>query len=61
LRVPAGVRIVKNLIRETRGPAKRTGIRIGPAVGSVELLDNAFDGLATNILDQRHAARPPSE
>ena len=53
------VRIVKNVIRDTRGPAKRTGIRIGPAVGSVELLDNTFAGLATDVLDQRNAAPPP--
>ena len=47
------VRILRNEIRETRGPAKRTGIRIGENVGPVELEDNTIEGFASAIADQR--------
>jgi parallel beta helix pectate lyase-like protein len=47
------VRILRNEIRETRGPAERTGIRIGPDVGRVELDRNKIEGFADAIVDQR--------
>ncbi len=47
------VRIVGNIIRETRQPLSRTGIRIGKDVGAVELDRNTIEGLATPIADHR--------
>ena len=47
----------RNVLRETRGPARRTGIRIGPRVGAVELADNRVMGFATILADQRKKAR----
>lgn len=47
------VRILGNEIRETRAPAKRTGIRIGADVGRVELVGNKIEGFADAIVDQR--------
>jgi polygalacturonase len=44
-----------NEIRETRGPAKRVGIRIGAAVGKVSLSNNTIEGFAQPLLDQRPA------
>jgi hypothetical protein len=42
-----------NVIRETRGGAGRTGIRIGAKVGAVTLRDNRIDGFASPINDMR--------
>lgn len=42
-----------NEIRETRGPAKRVGIRIGAAAGKVSLSNNTIEGFAQSLLDQR--------
>jgi hypothetical protein len=42
-----------NEIRDTRGPAKRTGIRIAAGVGTVALTDNQIEGFAQAVLDQR--------
>ncbi len=47
------VRILRNEIRETRGPAKRIGIRIGENVGAVELAGNTVEGFAAAVTDQR--------
>ena len=47
------VRIVGNLIRETRMPAQRIGIRIGRQASQIELRDNTIEGFATTMLDQR--------
>lgn len=44
-----------NEIRETRGPAKRVGIRIGAAAGKVSLANNTIEGFAQSLLDQRPA------
>ncbi len=44
-----------NEIRETRGPAKRVGIRIGAAAGKVSLSNNTIEGFAQPLLDQRPA------
>ncbi|MFO0881655.1 MAG: right-handed parallel beta-helix repeat-containing protein [Gemmataceae bacterium] len=43
----------RNRLTETRGPAKRTGIRIGASVGAVTLRDNDITGFATALDDQR--------
>ena len=42
-----------NTLRETRGAAKRTGVRIGAKVGTVEMKDNRVEGFATPFADQR--------
>jgi len=44
-----------NEIRDTRGPAKRTGIRIAASVGKVALNDNQIEGFAQAVLDRRTA------
>ncbi|MEO2048553.1 MAG: right-handed parallel beta-helix repeat-containing protein [Pirellulales bacterium] len=45
--------LVSNILRETRGPAKRIGIRIANEAGAVTLEKNTIEGFATNVLDQR--------
>lgn len=47
------VRIVENQLLESRGPAKRTGIRIGKDVGEIELKSNELTGFAKDLTDQR--------
>ena len=47
------VRIAGNMIRETRQPMQRIGIRIGSETERIELADNRIDGVATDVLDQR--------
>jgi parallel beta-helix repeat protein len=42
-----------NEIREERGPANRIGIRIAAGVGSLQMPDNRFIGLARAVLDSR--------
>jgi hypothetical protein len=42
-----------NHLRETREPARRTGIRIGSDVGAVALSDNRLEGFKTEIVDLR--------
>jgi hypothetical protein len=51
-----GLVLSQNSLRETRAPASRTGIRIGPQVGAVELHDNRITGFATPQADQRKKA-----
>lgn len=48
-----GVTITGNRLAETRGPAKRTGIRLGPETRDIHLADNHFQGFATEIADLR--------
>jgi hypothetical protein len=48
-----GLVLRDNTLRETRGPAARTAIRIGPRVGEVELKDNRAVGFAHAVKDQR--------
>ena len=48
-----GVRIVRNEIRDTRGPAQRIAIRIGPEAGAVELIENTIEGFAADVQDER--------
>ena len=50
------IRLVGNTITETREPARRVGIRIGEKVGKVDLAENQFSGVATEILDRRAKA-----
>ncbi len=45
--------LVGNEIRETRSPARRVGIRIGPQVGPLVLKNNQIDGFWRAVLDQR--------
>jgi hypothetical protein len=52
-----GVVLSGNHLRETRGPASRIGIRIGPRVGAIETKDNRIAGFATTIADERKKAR----
>jgi hypothetical protein len=52
-----GLVLTGNVLRETRGTASRTGIRIGPRVGSVELKGNDIDGFAMPVADQRKKGR----
>jgi len=47
------IRLIGNTITETRGPARRTGIRIGDKAGKVELVENRIRGFASEIVDQR--------
>lgn len=50
------VTIVGNHIRETRKPGNRVGVRIGEQAGKVTLADNAIDGFAESVVDQRKQA-----
>jgi parallel beta-helix repeat protein len=48
-----GVAITGNRLVETRGPAKRIGIRLGAKVREIHLAENEFHGLATDLADLR--------
>lgn len=50
------VRILGNIISETRGPMNRTGIRIGAQAGKVTLAENTIEGLAHTVVDQRQTS-----
>jgi Right handed beta helix region len=47
------VRFVKNVIRETRGPSNRIGVRISEQAGQVDLLENRFEGFSQDVADLR--------
>ena len=47
--------LARNVIRETRMPLKRVGIRLGAQAGAVEMVDNRMEGLATAVADLRKA------
>ncbi len=47
------VTIAGNELVETRGPAKRTGIRLGALTRDVHMADNRIQGFATAIADLR--------
>jgi hypothetical protein len=49
------LRIAGNVLRETRGPMRRTGIRIAPKAGAIDLADNRFEGFAHEVVDSRTA------
>jgi hypothetical protein len=44
---------INNELRETRGPAKRTGIRLGPKTGAITLEENQIEGFAVKMSDLR--------
>jgi hypothetical protein len=50
------IRLVGNTITETRGAAKRVGIRIAEKVGQIAIADNKISGFATEIIDMRPKA-----
>ncbi len=47
------IRLIGNTISETRGAARRVGIRIAERVGKVDLADNQITGFSTAIVDHR--------
>jgi nitrous oxidase accessory protein NosD len=49
-----GVALIRNDLRETRGPAKRIGIRLGSQAGEIKLDDNRTGGFATPVADLRN-------
>jgi hypothetical protein len=49
------IRLVGNALRETRGPMRRTGIRIAPEAGPIELAENRLEGFAVDVADLRSA------
>lgn len=51
--VTANNSLIRNTIKETRGPAQRIGIQFGPDSGTMELLDNVIEGFATPVNDLR--------
>ncbi len=50
------LRIVGNRLRETRGPSRRAGVRIGREARAIILADNRFEGFAAEVLDQRRSS-----
>jgi nitrous oxidase accessory protein NosD len=46
-----GVAIVRNEVRETRGPSRRVGIRIGPKTQAITLAENRIDGYDKDLID----------
>lgn len=51
--VTAGNTLARNEIRETRGPARRAGIRIGPDAGDNTLSENVIEGFLHPVEDLR--------
>jgi hypothetical protein len=47
------IKICGNQLRETRGPMRRTGLRIAAESGAIDLADNHFEGFAQEIVDRR--------
>jgi len=47
------VRISGNVLRETRGPSRRTGLRIAADARSIVVTDNRFEGFAADVVDLR--------
>ena len=47
------VRLVKNVLRETRKPMSRVGIRLGAKTRDIELLGNDVEGFAVPVADLR--------
>jgi hypothetical protein len=47
------VRLLGNVLRETRSPGKRVGIRIAAQVERLEMADNRIEGFATAVADSR--------
>ena len=55
LGVTANNSLVRNTIKETRGPAQRIGIQLGAESGAMDLVDNVIEGFATPVNDLRQA------
>lgn len=53
--VTDGVTLDANRIVETRGPAKRVGIRIGQKASKLQLVENKIEGFSNNLVDLRSA------
>ncbi len=51
------IRLVGNTITETRGPARRAGIRLAEKVGRVDLAENQITGFASEVVDRRAKAQ----
>ena len=51
--VTSGNTLARNIIRETRGPASRAGIRIGAEAGENTFQDNQLEGFAVAVQDLR--------
>jgi hypothetical protein len=51
------VHLVGNTLRETRDPMRRTGIRIAPGAGPIELAGNHVEGFAVDVADLRAESR----
>jgi hypothetical protein len=47
--------LARNVIKETRGPMQRIGIRIGAQTRDVRLEENAIEGLAVAVRDMRNS------
>jgi len=47
------LRFRNNTIREMRGPAQRTGLRISAEARDITLVDNRFEGFASEVVDLR--------
>jgi nitrous oxidase accessory protein NosD len=47
------VTLAQNEIRDTRGPAQRVGVRLGPKTRDITLRDNRIEGVATPVEDLR--------
>lgn len=47
------IKITDNVFRETRGPSRRTGLRVSADAGSIELANNRFDGFSKDLADAR--------
>ena len=50
------IHILGNEIRETQGPSKRVGIRIGSETGQITLAGNRIEGFAEEVVDLRNRA-----
>lgn len=51
--VTANNSLIRNTIKETRGPAQRIGIQFGPESGAMDLVENVIEGFATPVNDLR--------
>jgi hypothetical protein len=47
------IQLVNNSLRETRGPMRRTGIRIAMEAGAIELAGNRIVGFSEEVADHR--------
>ena len=50
------VTLERNELRETRSPAERIAIKLGPATGRIELVANRLEGFAVDLADLRPKA-----